>query len=136
MLKIAFDIGGVLSKYPDKFLPLVKLLLGHPDVVEAYVISDMHDHAKMVSMLHENGFLFPPEHVFSADYDSYGERCKTELCEKLGIDILIDDFVGYVAEGDFMRLLMMPNCTKPYYHDNWKVDGTEAEFGRRKYVRK
>ena len=134
-LRIAFDIGGVLSKYPEQFRTLVSYLLCSMNI-EVYVISDMHDHPKMVKMLHDNGMLFPPERVYSADYKTHGERCKTELCEQLGIDILLDDFVGYVAEGDFIRLLVMPNCTKPYYDDNWQTDGSEGDFGRHKYVRR
>jgi len=53
-------------------------------------------------------------------------------CKELGIDILIDDFIGYVAvEGAPVRLLVMPDATKPYYDPNWKTDGSEGDFGRR-----
>ena len=137
MIKIAFDIGGVLSKYSDIFSKLVAKLQsadgGNSASVDVYVISDMHDVAMMHSMLQKNGFNIPMNRIFSADYDSYGEYCKTKLCEELKIDILIDDFVGYLAEGDFIRLLVMPNVRKPYYDDTWKIDGDEASFGRRRY---
>jgi len=146
-LKIAFDIGGVISKYPDVFrhlamkLAISDTLIGptadtHNSVgssVEIYVISDMHDVDLMHSMLARNGFYLAKSQIFSADYETYGEYCKTKLCEELGIDILIDDFVGYLAEGSFVRLLVMPNARQPYYHDTWKTIGDEDAFGRRKY---
>lgn len=137
MLKIAFDIGGVLSKYPDQFRILISKLL-QPDLtgtasVDIYVISDMHDVDKMHQLLVDNGFFFiKKDRIFSANYAEHGEFCKTQLCNQLGIDILIDDFIGYLAEGSFIRLLTMPNTSLPYYHDTWKTDGSEGDFGRRK----
>lgn len=137
-LKIAFDIGGVLSKYPDQFRILTnKLQQSGPNLmqaptVEVYVISDMHDIDKMHKMLIDNGLFIDKDKVFSADYKEHGEFCKTHLCNQLQIDILIDDFIGYVAEGNFIRLLTMPNASLPYYHDAWKTDGSEGDFGRRR----
>lgn len=129
-LRIAFDIGGVLSKHPDVW----RRLLGALDDqrVEVHVISDMHPHAKVVEACYRNGFMLPPERIHSADYAGEGEACKAVLCERLGIDILIDDFIGYVAvPGALIRLLVMPDCDRPYYHEEWKTDGTEGDFGRR-----
>ena len=136
-LKIAFDIGGVLSKYPDQFRKLVRKLQEPgpspgSSPIEVHVISDMHDVNKMHTMLIDNGFFIEKDKVHSADYKEHGEFCKTYLCQQLGIDILIDDFIGYVAEGDFIRLLTMPNSSMPYYHDTWKTDGSEGDFGRRR----
>jgi len=135
MLKIAFDIGGVLSKYPDQFRKLVNKLQsetapGISSSVGVYVISDMHDVDMMHNMLSQNGIHVSKDKIFSADYKNQGEYCKTKLCNELGIDIFIDDFIGYVAEGDFIRLLVMPNVSKPYYDDTWKTDGSEGDFGR------
>ena len=135
MLKIAFDIGGVLSKYPDQFRKLINKLQGDTQVslspnVEVYVISDMHDVDMMYKMLLMNDIHVSKERIYSADYKNQGEYCKTKLCDELGIDIFIDDFIGYVAEGDFIRLLVMPNAKKPYYDDSWKTDGSEGDFGR------
>ena len=53
------------------------------------------------------------------------------MCEQLGIDILVDDFPGYVADGKHVGLLVMPNPREPYYHDSWRTDGSEGDFGRR-----
>ena len=136
-LKIAFDIGGVLSKYPHKFRKLIQKLQsadpGRESSVEIFVISDMHDIDHMWNMLQMNDIDIPKSHIYSADYKNLGEYCKTYLCNQLEIDIFIDDFLGYVAEGDAIRLLVMPNVQEPYYHDDWKTDGKEADFGRRCY---
>lgn len=137
-LKIAFDIGGVLSKYPDQFRILINKLqqpgpnLMQAPAVEVYVISDMHDTDKMHKMLIDNGLFIDKDKVYSADYKEHGEFCKTQLCNQLDIDILIDDFIGYVAEGNFIRLLSMPNASLPYYADSWRTDGSEGDFGRRR----
>ena len=132
MLKIAFDVGGVLSKYPQIFGPLVQILEAGGATV--FVVSDMHPAEKILDMLGRNGISVPPERVISADYESYQELCKTKVCESLGIDILVDDFIGYVAAGKHIRLLVMPNPEEPYYYDDWRTDGSEGDFGRRRKV--
>ena len=129
-LRVAFDIGGVLSKYP-KLITLYNIL-SEDQRVDVVIISDMHPVQKMLDMLHLNGFVVDEEQCFSADYQTHGEACKAVLCKELGVDILIDDFVGYVADGDHIRLLVMPNSKFPYYDDTWKTDGSEGDFGRRK----
>ncbi len=135
-MKIAFDIGGVLSKYPDVFRPLVEALLalrpfGAPP--EVWVISDMKPHEKAVAFCHDNGFFVPPERVICADYATHGENCKAMLCEQLGIDILVDDFHSYVCTVGKppVRLLVMPDPSRDYYAPEWKTDGSEGNFGRR-----
>ncbi len=136
-MKIAFDIGGVLSKYPHVFRPLIHVLRMaeleeiYDYTVEVYVITDMKPHAKAVAFCHDNGIDVPADRIFSADYETHGEMCKAVLCKELGIDLIIDDFPGYVAAGNHVRLLVMPHPTEPYYHDEWKTDGSEGAFGRR-----
>ncbi len=136
-LKIAFDIGGVLSKYPHQFRKLIQKLQSaapyQKSSVEVFVISDMHDIHQMWSMLQMNDIDIPKSNIYSADYKGLGEYCKTYLCDQLEIDIFIDDFIGYVADGNAIRLLAMPDSRKPYYHDDWKTDGSEGDFGRRCY---
>ena len=129
-MRIAFDVGGVLSKYPHVFRPLIHALLKADDI-EVHIISDMHPKEKIGLMLLANGIDMMHSRVHSADYQTHGEMCKAILCKELGIDLLIDDFPGYVAMGDHVRLLMMPHPTEPYYHDDWKTDGSEGVFGRR-----
>jgi hypothetical protein len=132
-MRIAFDIGGVLSKYPGVFGPLLDVLHyhGNSQGVEVWIISDMHPEQKIIDMLELNGIAFLKHRVRSADYQTHGEMCKAVLCKELGIDLLVDDFPGYVAAGEHVRLLVMPNPTEPYYHDEWKTDGSEGAFGRR-----
>lgn len=133
MIRIAFDIGGVLSKHPDIWRRLIGALVMWPNDFEVHVITDMHPREKSIRVVHENGFeMIPADRIHSADYAGEGEACKAVLCERLGIDVLIDDFIGYVAvPGAKVRLLMMPDCDRPYYHEQWKTNGTEGDFGRR-----
>ena len=139
MLKIAFDVGGVLSKYPalKELLQWMAALKRYwadtymAPSVEVYVISDMHPKEKIAAMLRGNNIFLDENFVFSADYATHGENCKKILCEQLGVDIFVDDFIGYLAEGDFIRLLVMPNPRRSYYHEEWKTDGAEGDFGRR-----
>ncbi len=130
-MRIAFDVGGVLSKYPAVFKPFMDALL--TGGVEVYIISDMHPKAKILDMLQRNGIDLGAASVHSADYKTHGEACKAVLCRELGIDVLVDDFIGYVAEIDAppVRLLVMPDSSRPYYDDEWKTDGSEGDFGRR-----
>jgi len=131
-MKIAFDVGGVISKYPQQFRHMMISLKNNP-YNEVFVISDMHPKEKIIDVLKLNNFIghcIDTKDVYSADYAKYGEYCKARLCEQLGIDILVDDFVGYVADGSHIRLLVMPDSTKPYWSDNWKTS-SESDFGRR-----
>lgn len=130
MIKVAFDVGGVLSKRPEIFIPLLNALEASEEV-EVFVVSDMHPQEKIIDMLYRNNIRIDPERIISSDYDKHGELCKTLVCKDLGIDILIDDFPGYVAVGDHVRLLMMPDPTRDYYADAWQTDGSEGNFGRR-----
>lgn len=134
-MRVAFDIGGVLSKYPDIFRPLLTLICeaGPTWGVEAYALSDMKPHEKAIAFCHDNGFLIPAERILCADYEQHGEACKAIVCQQHGIDMLIDDFIGYVSVvgSPPVRLLIMPDVTRPYYDDVWKTDGSEGNFGRR-----
>ena len=130
-LRISFDIGGVLSKYPDTFRKLVNVLLASPDV-EVFVLTDIHDHEKSVRMVQDNGFNVPSERILNSDYDTHGEACKAEVIKQYEIEIHIDDFPGYCDHNECINLFVWPNQEKSYYHDDWKTDGTEGNFGRRK----
>ena len=130
-LKIAFDIGGVISKYPT----IVRaLMLALQEQHEVYVLTDQHDRESVMRQLKENGFGFiPPERVFCADYDTYGERCKAVICEREGFDVLVDDFGGYLAGdgGAALRLLVQPDPYRPYSAPEWRGTPDEGKFGRR-----
>lgn len=133
IVKIGFDIGGILSKYPDILRPLVRALLASPEI-EVHVLSDMHPHAKCVQWVHMNDFDVPPEHIHSCDYTEHGEECKAVKARELGLHILVDDFIGYLAVigSPPLRLLSMPDPSRDYYHETWKTDGSEGNFGRRR----
>lgn len=132
-MRIAFDIGGVLSKYPDILRPFARALVESGVVV--FVITDMQPHATVLETLALNGFDFiDPRNVRVADYTAHGEGCKAELLRSLDIDIILDDFIGYVADPSCpIRCLVMPDSSRPYYHESWKCVDGEADFGRRVY---
>lgn len=135
-MKVGFDIGGVLSKYPTLFQGLVRSLLEAK--VEVFVITDMPDLPQVYAMLDANGFgTIPRENVRSADYTRHGEGCKAELMHELALDLFIDDFIGYLAlPGQTVQLLVMPNPYVPYWSETWKNPGAEFEFGRKSYTKK
>jgi hypothetical protein len=130
MIKIAFDVGGVLSKYPDILIPLLHELYTNENI-EIHIISDMHPVEKIRDMLALNNVSY--HFVHSADYGKHGEFCKSEICKEHNIDIIIDDFIGYLAPNYApIRLLVMPDATLDYYSPEWETDGSEGNFGRRK----
>lgn len=131
-LRVALDIGGVISKYPDVIRSFAQALVAGG--AEVYVITDMHDHAGVCATLARNEFGFiDPTRVHCADYTTHGEGCKAVLLRDLRIDVMLDDFVGYVAiPGCPVRCLVMPDATQPYWHPTWQT-GDDQEFGRRVY---
>ena len=132
-VRVAFDIGGVLSKYPDELRRLARCVVAGGG--EVFVITDMHDRAHVLDTLAANAFGFvPAENVYTADYDQHGEGCKAELLRELVVDVFLDDFVGYVTPGGApIRCLVMPDASKPYYHESWTTLGGEPTFSRRTY---
>ena len=121
MIKIGFDIGGVLSKYPDTFKTIISALQKSPDI-EVHVLSDITPHSKCVEFVHLNGFCdIQQEHIHSCDYSVHQELCKSVVSKEIGLDVLIDDYVAYLAEGAPIRLLVMPDPHTPYNHKNWKL---------------
>ena len=135
-MKLAFDIGGVISKYPAEFRHLMQSLMQMNN--EVFIITDMHDKREVMEALNMNGFGFVPEDkVFCADYTNQGEFCKAILLKELKIDALIDDFGGYVQWDSSLgpapiRLLIAPDAFKPYWHPDWKTT-VNSDFGRRVY---
>ena len=133
-MKIAFDLGGCISKYPEQFKWLMRSL----DVNSLFIITDMHDKLEVLEMLQMNEINIPEDHVCCADYKTHGEMCKAILLKELEIDLFIDDFVGYTMWDSQLgkapvRLLVMPDPSQPYWHKSWKTN-CECDFGRRKYT--
>lgn len=129
--RVGFDIGGVLSKYPEIMRALMAAL-GTSRAFEVHIVSDMALD-KSTAMLALNGITMPAGRLHAADYDAHGEGCKAELAKAIGLHMLIDDFVGYVATAGapMVRLLVMPDATLPYYATSWKTGAETATFGRR-----
>ena len=134
-LRVALDIGGVISKYPEIMCQLAQALT--TGGAEVLVITDMQDRPSIDAALEANGFGFiPAANIHCADYARHGEGCKAELLRELGVHIMLDDFIGYVAEpGCPIRCLVMPDASRPYYADTWQMPSGEPEFGRRVYQR-
>lgn len=131
-MKIAFDIGGVLSKFPNEFRSLIDTLMASHQI---HVITDMHDHTEVVNVLIRNGFKIPSENVHCADYTGKGEYCKAILLKELGIDIFIDDFGPYLTWDSALgpapiRLMIAPDGFRPYWHPEWQTNDN-CDFGRR-----
>lgn len=146
-MRIGFDIGGVLSKYPNEFRELMKKLY-YSYNAELYIITDMHPIDKVIKTLNDNGFfeiieadqhyyLINPSNVYSADYETYGNAAKAVLISKLKLDMFFDDFDGYLQwDSSFgpqpILLKVQPDMFKPYWSKDWVCDG--GDFGRRKYT--
>lgn len=132
MWRVAFDIGGVLSKYPDFFRAVIESFT--ESGIECHVITDMHIRLDTLNMLKENGIDIPDERVHNSDYEQYGEACKAMVMKEYKIDVLFDDFMGYLIwpfeEKAPIRFLTMPDATRPYWHEKWKAEGN---FGRRTF---
>jgi len=134
-LRIAFDIDGVLSKYPDILRRMISAL--QAGSAQVYVITDMPDKTAVLRQLDHNGFgHIPADRVYCADYSTHGEGCKAELLAALKIDVFLDDLVGYVAVGGCpVQLLVMPDASRPYYADDWQHE-ENPDFCRRTYRRR
>lgn len=136
-MKIAFDIGGVLSKYPEEFKKLTKQLWMYRN--DIYVITDMHNKEDVLKQLRTNGFdeeIIPNENVYCADYATHGELCKAVLLRDLQISMFYDDFIGYTMWPPHfgpapIRCLIMPDAYRPYWAPEWKCES--GDFGRRIY---
>lgn len=132
-LRVSFDIGGVLSKYPHVFRPMVSALIKGGAVV--YVLTDIPDHAKATKLVWDNGFHVDADHVLCADWNEHGDSCKAEVLKAHGIHLHIDDFAPYCAHGECLSLFAWPNPELPYYHEDFVHDdalGVPAVMRRRK----
>lgn len=118
-MKIAFDIGGVISKYPEKMRELIiALICGGIDV---HIITDMPKTASDRLMI-ENGFhrVIGLDKVHNANWALHQDQCKAELCKELGIDILVDDRPDYCAGLDCIGFVVSPRPKLTYNAATWK----------------
>jgi hypothetical protein len=121
ILRIGFDVGGVLTKYPRVFRKLIKTLSGRDDI-EIWFISDIHPRSKIAVMLGENGIPFTLDRIRSADFLTQGEQCKAVVADEIGLDILIDDNPGYLSipGSPPIRLCVQADPYDPYNAPDWK----------------
>lgn len=144
-MKIAFDIGGVLSKYPNEFKSLISTLCREcvEDYHDVYIITDQHPKEAVVKSLTENGYInnyldsINVDNIYCADYSKYGEMCKAVLLKDLKIDIFIDDFPGYLNwnygwGNPPLRLFVWPDASRSYHHESWVQDKSYT-FGKEKW---
>lgn len=129
-LRIAFDIGGVLSAHPE--LRTLFDVCQASDAVEVFIVTDMPNDAAL-AMLQQNAIRIAPERVLSADYAKHGGACKAVVCENHKIAVMLDDAINYACTGSFLRLLVMPMVERPYYSDDWKVPSESGNFGRARF---
>jgi hypothetical protein len=113
------------------FRPLVQALQDSGQV-EVFVITDMHEHEQAVRFVQGNGYNIPSDHILNSDYNTFGEGCKEETIKQHGIQLHVDDFPGYCAHAECVSLFVWPNPNRPYYDDDFKTDGAEGNFGRRR----
>ena len=111
-IKLAFDIGGVLGKYPTVFLPMISSLQNGG--TEVFVLTDIPDMKVTQEQLNRYGYSFPPEMILCADFERHGERCKSVLIKEYGNDLLVDDHPGYCADSGCVSLFVWPDPHKPY----------------------
>jgi len=113
-VKIAFDIGGVLGKYPHVFRPIIHALQNAG--TEVFVITDISEKQIAQEQLVKYGYKFSPEMILCANFEKYGERCKAVIIKEHGIDVLVDDHPGYCADSGCVSLFVWPDPHKPYVH--------------------
>jgi hypothetical protein len=123
IIKVAFDIGGVLSRHTEVLRKMAEVFWSATDIFETHVLTDISK-KKAMQMLMNNGLahLFGPdgERVHYADYAKYGDNCKSVVLKEVGIDILFDDHMRYLMDTPALGLLVMPRPSLPYYSDQWK----------------
>ena len=113
-IRVGFDIGGVLSKYPEVFKPMIEALNAHP-AFEVHVLTDVPA-PRSIELVHKNGYQVPAERIHTANYPLHGSNCKARKVEELGLALLIDDHLPYLENVKAMRLHVMPDSSKPFFH--------------------
>ncbi len=137
-MRIGFDIGGVLSKYPHQFDELMRAIYFNIYFHDIFIVTDQHPKEEVLKTLAKNGFdWLNPDNVYCADYEKYGNAAKCILIAQLGIQVFIDDFEPYLQwDSTFgeqpILLRVQPDMFKPYWHSQWKCEG--GDFGRRHFT--
>lgn len=87
-MRIAFDIGGWISRYPTVARELAQALNRNHEVL---ILTDMpEDRARLLMSI--NGWTYEHfDRIISADYAQHGEGCKAAICATEKINVLFDD---------------------------------------------
>jgi hypothetical protein len=119
-MRISFDIGGVISRYPKQMKMLIWALL--QSCIDVYVVTDM-PWPTARELLNSNGFdCIDDDHLKSADWNTHGDRCKAMLLKQLAIDIHFDDYPAYcVTDCDTIGMFVWPVPSKPFSAPGWKT---------------
>lgn len=135
-MRLAIDIGGAISKYPDMFRTIMEAIQASPEKIEVHVITDAHPWHEVTKTLETNNIFVLPYRVHVAEYDRYGDACKAMILRDFGIDVFIDDHPGYLVwpwpSPAPLRLRVEPDPYRPYWHPTWQCGG--GDFGRRVYL--
>jgi hypothetical protein len=145
-MNIGFDIGGVISKYPQELKFLMERLGIYSHQHNLYIITDQHPKDEVIKVLIDNDIMsihakvfsyVKRENIYCCDYEKYGNFAKAVLIKELKIDMFIDDFDGYLQwDSSFgpqpLLLKVMPDAFRPYWHNSWKQNG--GLFGRRVFT--
>lgn len=121
-IKVAFDIGGVLSRHTEVLRKMAEVFWAATDIFETHALTDILKKMAM-QMLIENDLIHlfgsDGERVHYADYAKYGENCKSVVLKEIGIDVLFDDHMGYLMDAPALGLLVMPRPSLPFYSNQW-----------------
>ncbi len=116
-MRIGFDIGGVISKYPDEFRFLLLALSKVPEI-EIYIVTDMpRDVAK--DLLTKNNIPWSEKRLLCGEWGDHGDKCKSVLMRKHRIEIMVDDRLDYIFGGVKIGLMVVPRTHRKYYAPSW-----------------
>lgn len=123
--RIAFDIGGVLSRHPKIFRSLYDACEESP-LWEVYVLTDM-PRDRATELLALNGYRVADERLLCADWSTHQEQCKAVEAESALIDVLVDDHLGYIISDQIpVGLLVVPRPKKQYNDPSWRTRTEDA----------
>lgn len=113
MIRIGFDIGGVLSRYPEILGPMIEAL-NADDRFEVHVLTDVPG-PRAIDLIHKNGLSVPEDRIHSCDRAQHGDACKAAKIRELGIQLMIDDHLPYLGEvSGCARLHVLPD-ERPFF---------------------
>ncbi len=111
MIRISFDVGGVITKYPSEFVAIIDALQ-KSKIIEVFILTDM-DYQATKKILIKCGLKFKLQNILNADWEKYGERCKKVLIEKHNIHVHFDDLPSY-CQSSAISLFVWPNNDIPF----------------------